>query len=264
MQVRVELERPIATVTIAHPPVNALSWTVRDELTEALRALGSDPGVSVVVLTGDRGARDIFSAGADINEFELLNDAAPGSDWAIREMQWIEYVLTQRLPIVAAVNGAALGGGLELVLACDIVLAASRATFAFPEIGLGAFPANYALTLAARLLGPARARWLALTAEVVDAEWMLRAGVVSEVVERERLVSRAQDVARQVAAQSHRGVRATREVMQTIASASAGELRLTLLHTDLVYRSPEMQEQMRRFLEARRSRGPREEGGPAA
>jgi enoyl-CoA hydratase/3-hydroxypropionyl-coenzyme A dehydratase len=223
----------------------------------ALRALGADPGVSAVVLTGDPSARDIFSAGADINEFELLDDAAaPASDWAIREMQSIEYFLMQRLPIVAAVNGAALGAGLELVLACDIVLAASRATFAFPEIGLGAFPANYALTLAARLLGPARARWLALTAEVVDAEWMLRAGVVSEVVERDRLVGRAWEVARRVAAQSGHGVRATREILQTISGSSVGELRLTLLHTDRVYRSPEMQEEMRRFRETRRVRKP--------
>jgi enoyl-CoA hydratase/carnithine racemase len=180
-------------------------------------------------------------------------------------MQSIEYVLTQQLPIIAAVNGAALGAGLELVLACDIVLAASRATFGFPEIGLGAFPANYALTLAARLLGPARARWLALTAEVVDAKWMLGAGVVSEVVERDRLLSRAREVARRVGAQSRRGVRATREVMQSISGASAGELRLTLLHTDLVYRSPEMQEQMRRFLDARRDRKQTRTGeGPPA
>lgn len=264
MRVRVEIEAPIATVTIAHPPVNALSWSVREELTKALRALGSDPRVSAIVLTGDRGAKDIFSAGADISEFELLDESAPGSDWAIREMQSIEYLLAQRLPVVAAVNGAALGAGLELALACDIVLAASTAKFGFPEVGLGAFPANYALTLAARLLGPARTRWLALTAEVVDAEWMLRAGVVSEVVERERLVDRAREIARRVASHSRRGVRAAREVMQTISGASPGEMRLTLLHTDLVYRSREMQEQMRRFLDARRDRRQPGEGSGSA
>ena len=254
MLVRVEVEPPIATVTLAHPPVNALSYTVRDALVAALDRLAADLEVGAVVLTGEAGGRDIFCGGSDVTEFELSGEGPGGGERTEREMAFVERLRDQRLPLVGAVNGAALGGGLELVLACDVVLAAPGARFGFPEIRLGVFPGSHALPLAVRALGPHRTRFLALTGQSVDAEWMRDAGLVAEVVPRDRLLARARELAREVAAFSRESVAAIREVVEAIAGGSVSERKLIRGHSDRVFRSAEARARVQAFFEERRRR----------
>jgi enoyl-CoA hydratase/carnithine racemase len=252
MLVQVEIEPPIATLTLAHPPVNALSYAVREALLGALERLGTDPAVRAVVLTGDPSVRDVFCGGADVREFELDEAAGGGAERTAREMAFVDRLRRQRLPLVAAVNGPALGGGLELALACDVVVAAAGARFGFPEIQLGVFPGSLALPLALGALGPHRTRFLALSGRQVDAAWMAAAGAVAEVVERAELLPRARALAREIGAVSAGSVAAVREVVDLLDGAGPAARRLVEAHSDRVFRSPEARERVRAFLERHR------------
>jgi enoyl-CoA hydratase/carnithine racemase len=255
MNIRVVQESSIAILKIANPPVNALSYAVRGEIAHALEELAEDREIGAVVLTGDPAVRDIFCGGSDITEFEIDGQVDGGMERAEREMAFIERLSAQRLPLIAAVNGPALGGGLELVLACDLVIAASTATFGFPEIGLGIFPGSLALPLATRILGPNRAKLLSLTADPVDATWMERAGLVSEIVPREGLMARAKEVASRVSSFSQLSVCATRKIVQAIMRGEPSTLTLIQAHADRVLRSPETRERIDAFFASRRGRG---------
>lgn len=250
--VRVEVDYPIATLTLTRPPVNALNRGLSDEILKALDALAMDEKIGAVVLTGaPAGTRDIFCAGADIKEFEILEGETLQTNWPMRGMFFMEHLMMQRLPIIGAINGAALGGGLELVLACDFVIAASTATFGFPEAKLGVFPGNYALSWASRVIGPNRTRFLAMTGDAVDARWMLEAGMISEIVPRDQLLPRAREVAKKVGGLSRYSVQAIREIVQGVAGTHPLELKLMLVHNDRVHRTRDARERVDAFLTRR-------------
>jgi len=254
MLIKVEKKADFAVIRLAHPPVNALSEGLRRDLAQVLDDLGDDPSMGAVVLTGDDSIRDIFCGGSDITEFELSADSKWGGERAKREMGRIEHMRQQRLPLIAAVNGPALGGGLELVIACDVVIASDTATFGFPEIKLGVFPGSHALSLATRILGVARTRLLSLTGQRVDAAWMERAGLVSEIVPRDQLLVRAMEIAREIASHSHSSVRCVRDITTDIMAPSAQESRLIGICCDIVTQSPEAKRRVEEFFNSRREK----------
>jgi enoyl-CoA hydratase len=252
MLIMVEKHADIALIRLAHPPVNALSEELRQDLAQVLDDLCRDPAIGAVILTGDNSVRDIFCGGSDITEFELSADSRWGGERAKREMARIDHIRGQRSPLIAAVNGPALGGGLELVLACDVIIASDTATFGFPEIKLGVFPGSHALSLATRILGVARTRLLSLTGQRVGAEWMERAGLVSEIVPRDQLLVRAMEIARDIASHSQHAVRSVRDITTDIIAPSAAESRLIGVCCDAVTRSPEAKRQVEEFFASRR------------
>jgi enoyl-CoA hydratase/carnithine racemase len=253
MLVTVEIDKEIAVVTLDNPPVNALSTTVQKELLESLDSLWAEKQARAVVLTGNPEGRNVFCAGADINEFVPTSNDEATQAWSSQEMKFVESIMTYPLPLVCAVNGPAIGGGLELALACDIVIAAPEARFAFPEITLAAFPGNFALAMSTRIMGPNRTRYLALTGIGVDARWMLDAGVLSEIVDRQELVSRAKEIAAMIAGFSRPSVEAVRELVQAAGNVQGSELKLMLLYTQKCYRSPELRKQLEEFRQRRAS-----------
>jgi cyclohexa-1,5-dienecarbonyl-CoA hydratase len=171
--VRVAIDGGLARITLDRPPVNVLTTAMMRELAASLRRVASDASVRVVRLDA---AGKAFSAGVDVSDH--LGDLLPAMMNALGDLFAAFESVPQ--PIVAVVQGAALGGGLEVVLGCDLVVASEKATFAQPEIKLGVF-APPATVLLPRLIGERRAAGLLLMGEVLDAAEARRIGLVHEV-----------------------------------------------------------------------------------
>jgi enoyl-CoA hydratase/3-hydroxyacyl-CoA dehydrogenase len=166
----------IKTIWLDNPPVNAVGQTIIEALWNALESLDGDVNVVVLRGTGDRA----FSAGADISGF--VGDADDGGRPA--GIQPVADLIEQTaVPVVAAIHGYCLGGGLELALACDFRIATRDAQLGFPEVNLGLLPGGGGTQRAPRLISPGRARWLTMSGERIDAETAERWGLVEFVVD---------------------------------------------------------------------------------
>lgn len=196
--IRTEIRGRVALVTLDRPQrMNALNATLMQELAAALYGFDADDGIGCIVITGNERA---FAAGADIaamKDYDFLH--AYRSDYITRD--W-EHIRNIRKPVVAAVAGYALGGGCELAMACDIVIAAEGAKFGQPEINLGIFPGAGGTQRLPRAIGKAKAMDLILTARMMDAAEAERAGLVSRVVPAEKLLEEALAVAERIASYS--------------------------------------------------------------
>ena len=187
----------ILLLTLNRPEkLNALSKALLGELCDGLAEAETDGSIGCVVMTG---AGRAFAAGADIADM-LERGVASYTD-PQRLACW-HAVESFSKPIIAAVNGYALGGGLELALLCDIIIAAEGAKFATPEIKIGSFPGDGGTQRLPRLVGKSFAMQMVLTGEMVDAELAERKGLISEVVPAERLLPRALEIAASIAAKS--------------------------------------------------------------
>jgi enoyl-CoA hydratase len=185
----------VATVTFARPPVNAVDLDVIDEFRRLVRALAGDHTVRAVVLSG---TGRHFCAGADI---AMMRDLSPENHRRVR--RWVDVqagLEAMPKPVVAAINGYALGGGAELALACDVRLMAADATIGFPEVRLGLFPGAGGTQRLPRLVGVARALQLMMDGRPIGADEARAIGLVDEVVPRDTLAAAAAERARALAA----------------------------------------------------------------
>jgi enoyl-CoA hydratase len=205
----------VARLTLVNPPLNLVTRELLDQLNDALAQLeAAAPGdVRAVVLTGS-GER-AFSAGSHVGEFEAQRE--PGG----RERLELEERTSTRLadlpmPVIAAIEGNALGGGLELALACDIRVASARAKLGLPEVRLAVIPGAGGTQRLPRIVGMARAKELILTGKVLDADEAARIGLVHEVVPPGAAVSRATEIGDEIAA---RGPIAVREAKRLLDDA---------------------------------------------
>ncbi len=193
-------EGAVATVTLHRPEVlHALDANSFNELEQVFTALKEDTGTRVVLITGS-GDR-AFAAGADIREL-LATDAASGRRTSERGQQVFNHIEGCGKPVIACINGVALGGGCELALACTLRLASDRARLGLPETRLGLVPGYGGTQRLPRLIGRSAALRLMLTAAVVDAPEALRLGLVDEVIPAADLMPRARDLASTIAALS--------------------------------------------------------------
>jgi len=192
------IEDRIATITLNRPKVlNALNAAMLRELDELFAALQVDPAVRVILL---RGAGDkAFAAGADISEFAGL-DAASGEEMAARVQRIFRRIETLGKPVIACIQGYAVGGGCELALACTLRLAADNARLGQPEIKLGIIPGYGGSQRLPRLVGTGAALKMILTGDPIDATEALRIGLVDEVVPAADLMPRALALATRIAA----------------------------------------------------------------
>jgi enoyl-CoA hydratase len=195
--VLVERSDRILLLTLNRPAkLNALSKELLKQLASRLQDAKRDPRVSCVVLTGSGRA---FSAGADISDM-LVKGVASYTD-PERLVSWHSIEKFPK-PIIAAVNGFAVGGGLELALLCDIILAAQSAEFSCPEIKIGSFPGDGGTQLLPRLVGRSFAMQMVLTGMKVDASLAEKKGLVSEVLPDKQLMGRAFEIASEIAQMS--------------------------------------------------------------
>jgi enoyl-CoA hydratase len=198
--ITVERDGAVAVVTLRRPPVNALNFELLEELSAALRQLDEDRGVRALIVTG--AGEKAFAAGADIAQLAALASVGEAKAAARRGQALTRQIEQMRVPVVAAINGFALGGGCELAMGCDIRIAAESAKLGQPEVNLGIIPGYGGTQRTARLLGRGAAMYLCLTGEMVDAREALRLGLVERVVPDAELLSEAKRVASLIASKA--------------------------------------------------------------
>lgn len=193
-----ERDGAVALITLNRPKqLNALNQAVIGELLAVLDELAADDAIRALVLTGS-GDR-AFAAGADIGELAQLESATQGRRLATRSHELGRKMAALPKPIIAAINGFALGGGLELALACDMRLAGDTAQLGLPEVTLGILPGWGGTQRLPRLIGPGMAKLLMMTGERVNAPEALRLGIVERVLPQAELLDAARQLAQKIA-----------------------------------------------------------------
>jgi enoyl-CoA hydratase len=243
----VETHGAVGLIRLNRPhALNALSAALMADLDAALEAFEADPAIGAIVLTGSEKA---FAAGADIKEMQDKTFAEAFLDDFIAKWERLTRV---RKPVVAAVAGFALGGGCEIAMMCDFILAADTAKFGQPEIKLGVIPGAGGTQRLTRAVGKAKAMEMILTGRMMDAEEAERSGLVSRVVPAASLIEEAVKVAGSIAALSRPAVFAAKEAVNrayetTLAEGVKFERRI--FHS--LFATEDQKEGMRAFAEKR-------------
>jgi enoyl-CoA hydratase/carnithine racemase len=242
----------VAHLELINPPLNLVTSELLEALDAALRTIAASPAgdVRAVVVSG-RGER-AFSAGSHVGEFEAQRGPA-GRGRHELESGVARSLARLPMPTIAAIEGNALGGGLELALCCDIRIASERARLGLPEVGLAVTPGAGGTQRLPRVVGPARARELILTGRVLTAAEAERIGLVNEVVPAGGAVARARAIGEEIAG---RGPLAVREAKRLIDLATETDLDTGLAAeldaSDRIFASDDMLEGARSFFEKRK------------
>ena len=249
----VDVKDGVATVTVNRPDkLNALNDQVVADLRAAVAALKADPAVKGVILTG--AGPKAFVAGADIGNLAQLG-VMDGREFALRGQAVLNALETMGKPVLAAVNGFALGGGCELAMACHIRIAGENAKFGQPEVKLGITPGYGGTQRLPRLVGKGRALHLLLSAEMIDAPEALRIGLVTKVVPADQLMAEAEKLMRTILANGPVAVALTIDaVHQGLEMTLAEGLQLEANLFGLVASTQDMREGLTAFLEKRPAR----------
>jgi len=207
----IENENGMVTLTINRPQVlNALNSELLGELGFALCQLEQDSNAKVIIITG--AGEKAFVAGADIREMADMT-AYEAHAFALKGQQVMMAMEKMKTPVISAVNGFALGGGLELALAADFIYASAKARLGFPEVTLGIMPGFGGTQNLARLIGPSRAKELIFTGRMIGADKALAWGIVNEVFAPEELLAKARETAAAIAAVGPLGVAAAKDAI---------------------------------------------------
>ena len=244
------IEDEIAVITINNPPMNPLITAVRDQLSAIMRELaGKLDEVKAVILTGTGKA---FVAGADIKSFpDLTQEKAKTRLQTMRPFyqQMEDFVR----PVICAVNGYCLGGGLELAMSCDIRIASSKAQFGQPEINLGIIPGGGGTQRLPRLVGTGIAKELIYTGRFIGAERAAAIGLVNAVVEPEKLMDEAKEMAVLIAGKPVLAVRAAKEVINHGLNMTLSEgFNLESMHWSYLFGTEDQKEGANAFIEKRK------------
>jgi len=244
-----KLERDgfVATVSLNRPKqLNALNMALMDELVATLELLDNDDVIRAIVLTGDSRA---FAAGADIMEM-----ADADSTEMLRRDQFAKWDRIRKIkkPLIAAVSGFALGGGCELMMHCDMVIASETAQFGQPEIKIGVMPGAGGTQRLTRTVGKARAMEMILTGKFINAKQAEAWGLVNRVVPVEVYLTEAQKLAREIAQMSPIAVRLAKEaVLKNYESFLTGGLEFERKNFYLLFATDDQKEGMKAFIEKR-------------
>src|SRR6201986_1669203 len=192
----VEKKNSIAYVTVNRPKVlNALNMATMEELRSAFHDIKNDASIRVVIMTGS--GEKAFIAGADIGEL-AKNDAVAAKEYTHRGQNVLNLIENLGKPVIACINGVALGGGCEVAMACTMRLASENAKFGQPEVKLGIIPGYGGTQRLPRLVGTGLAMQILLTGEMITAQEAYRIGLVNEVVSADRLMPRAEEIAQKI------------------------------------------------------------------
>ena len=248
--ITVESRDAVAIVTINRAEkLNALDDRTVDELDAAFAAIGADVAIRGVILTG--AGEKAFVAGADIAELSTQSPV-DGKERSIRGQKVLDRIEDLGKPVIAAINGFALGGGCELAMACHVRIASENARLGTPEVKLGIMCGYAGTQRLPRLVGKGRALEMLLTGEMVDAPEALRIGLVNRVVPREKLLAEAEALLRKMIANGPVSLRFTIEAVNSgleLPLAEAQYLEATLF--GLICTTGDMKEGTRAFLEKR-------------
>jgi enoyl-CoA hydratase len=246
----VETHDRIATVTVNRPKVlNALDEATLKELDRAFASFATDPEVKVVILTG--AGEKAFVAGGDIAVMQPLGPVA-ARDFARMAQKILDRIENSPKPVIAAVNGYALGGGCELAMACDLRIASESARLGQPEINLGIIPGWAGTQRLSRLVGKGRAKELLFTGEMIDAREAWRIGLVNRVVPATELMAATRELAGKIAGKGGLALSLAKEAVNRgleidLERANASEADLF----GLCFATEDQKEGMLAFLEKR-------------
>jgi enoyl-CoA hydratase len=244
--VRVTVEAGVAVLTLDNPPLNLVTLELTRRLRGALDRLATDPAARVLVVTGT-GPR-AFCAGSDVSEFPSV------ADDVVRKKLAPENDAYSRLddfpkPTIAALNGLAYGGGLELAVCCDILVAGADVRLALPEVKLGVLPGSGGPVRVLRRVGEGRAKELMFTGDPIDAETALGWGLVNRVVPPGQALASALELARTLAARPNRALQLIKEAADLGQDTTEDEaIRRTLALSEAVFRTEDAREGIRAFF----------------
>ncbi len=244
-----EVKEGIAYVTVNIPKsLNALSTKVLEELQEAFENVEKDPDVQAAILTG---AGKAFVAGADISQMVDLT-GIEGQEMMKQGAKVMNYIESVSKPVIAAVNGYALGGGCELAMACDIRVASTKAQFGQPEVNLGIIPGFGGTQRLPKLVGKGMGKYMIMTADYINAEEALRIGLVEKVTEADELIAACEKIARTIMEKAPIAVKAAKTAINAgiMLDVETG-VRLEGEACGAPFCSEDRKEGMRAFLEKR-------------
>jgi enoyl-CoA hydratase len=244
-----ELAGHVATITLNRPKaLNALSPALMEALVAAIEACDADDAVRVLVLTG---GPKVFAAGADI---KAMAESSPMQMAAGRMVARWARIRECRKPIIAAVNGYALGGGCELAMLCDMIIASETAQFGQPEINIGVIPGAGGTQRLTRAIGPYRAMELILTGDMLSAREAAAHGLVNRVCPPEGTLAEAQRLAAQIATRPPLAVQMAKDAVRYAAETTLREgLEIEKRNFYLLFDTQDQKEGMHAFLEKRKA-----------
>ncbi len=246
--VHIERDGPVGIVILNRPEqLNALSSSLVKELASALESLDHDPEIRAIIVTG---GEKVFAAGADIKE---MADAGPFDERLRMRLAYRDQMNRIGKPVIAAVSGYALGGGCELAMSCDIIIASETARFGQLEVNLGIIPGSGGTQRLTRTVGKYRAMEMILTGEVISATQAERYGLVNKVVPVELLLDEAKAVAKKIAAKPPLAVKLAKEAVLKAFNTSLEEgLEFERRCFYLLFATEDQKEGMKAFTERRK------------
>jgi enoyl-CoA hydratase/carnithine racemase len=249
-----QIEDGIATVTLNNPPLNVVTLTLSRQLGEALDALAANDEVRAVIVTGD--GEKAFCAGSDISEFHDM--MAPGQVVPKKLKRQNEiFMQLDRFPkpTIAAVSGLAFGGGLEIALCCDLIVASADSRFCLPEIKLGVFPSSGGTVRATRRIGEGRAKEMMFLGEPIDAETALSWGLINRVASDVSAVEAARELAEKLARRPRRALALCKSIIDLSFDLPLDQvIERSLVASDKAFSSPECAEGVEAFFAKRPAR----------
>jgi enoyl-CoA hydratase len=251
-RVLVEIEGAVATITLNRPDrLNALDPDMLARLEQFALELDRNTEVRVVIITG-AGER-AFCVGADVNAWAALEPIDMWRRWVRDGHRAFDLVARLRQPVIAALNGFTLGGGLELALAADIRIASAEAQFGAPEVKIGTVPGWSGTQRLPALIGVARAKQLILTGARIDSETAERWGLVNEVTSQDSLLARTRELAAEIEANSPHAVQLAKQIIDA-AQGAISAVALESLAGGLAATTDDAKEGVASFLEKRQPR----------
>jgi enoyl-CoA hydratase/carnithine racemase len=251
--VKVSIEERVAVLTIDHPPANAFNRATLDDLDKAFEEMQGNEQVKVLVITG--AGQFAFVAGADINELAGVQSVEEAREFLLKGQTLLNKIECSPKPVIAAINSVALGGGLELAMACHIRIMADRARVGQPESNLGIIPGWGGTQRLSRLVGSGKAIELILTGDIINAQEAYRLGLANKVVPAGQVLHEALGLAKKIAGKSKLTNEATlRAVVNGLRVSLEEGLQLEAEQFSRLIGSKDTREGLSAFIEKRQAK----------